>query len=234
MRSGAVTAGSGARTGAPLACGAVPSGSSLTPVPLDASHPGLEACDDLARARAHVVAAEIDPAAEVHRRTILDFVDAHDDALHRSCRTGHLTGSAVVFDAAGERFVLLHHAKLQRWLQPGGHCDGDANLPAVALREATEETGLEGLRVHPVAVDLDVHEVDPPADGPHLHLDARYLVVAPEDARLAGNHESTAIRWATEADLAALGADEGTARMIANGRRVLERLRRSGDGGAGA
>lgn len=184
---------------------------------LTADDDRLAGSDRLADARAAIVGAEVDPAAERYRRAILDFVDIHDDALHRSCRTGHLTGSALVVDAAGERVVMLHHRKLRRWLQPGGHCDGDANLAAVALREATEETGMPGLRVHPVAVDLDVHEVDPPGDGPHLHLDARYLVVVPPGADPVGNHESTDIRWATEADLDDLDVDEGTRRMVRHG-----------------
>jgi 8-oxo-dGTP pyrophosphatase MutT (NUDIX family) len=190
---------------------------------LAADHPALRPSDDLADARQALASADIDPAAEQHRTSILGFLADHDDALHRSCTRGHLTGSALVVDATGERFVVLHHRKLQRWLQPGGHCDGDANLAAVALREATEETGLDGLRVHPVAIDLDVHEVRPPAEGPHLHLDARYLVVAPPDADLEGNHESTDIRWVTEADLGELDVDEGTVRMVRHG---LDRHRR--------
>ena len=184
---------------------------------LAADAPELRASDQLVDARAAVVAADVDPAAEEHRRTILDFIDAHDDALHRSCRTGHLTGSALVVDADGRRVVVLHHRKLDRWLQPGGHCDGDANLAAVALREATEETGIDGLQVLPVAVDLDVHEVAPPDDGPHLHLDVRYLVHAPPGAEPAGNHESNDIRWASLDELAGLDLDEGTWRMVRHG-----------------
>ena len=184
---------------------------------LAADAPELRASERLADARAAVAAADVDPGAEGHRRTILDFIDAHDDALHRSCRTGHLTGSALVVDADGVRVVVLHHRKLDRWLQPGGHCDGDANLAAVALREATEETGIDGLRVLPVAVDLDVHEVAPPDDGPHLHLDVRYLVHAPPGAEPAGNHESNDIRWASLDDLAGLDLDEGTWRMVRHG-----------------
>ncbi len=194
---------------------------------LAAGDPRLAASGSLAEARGYVVGARVDPDAEVHREAILAFVDVHDDALHRSCTEGHLTGSALVVDAAGERVVLLHHRKLRRWLQPGGHCDGDANLAAVALREATEETGIAGLRVHPVAVDLDVHEVDPPAEGPHLHLDARFLVVAPAGAEPDGNHESTAIAWVPVGELGAHDPDEGTVRMVRHGLATL-----SGLGGA--
>lgn len=183
-------------------------------------HPDLAASLALADAAAAIRMADIDPAAEEHRATILEFVDAHDDALHRTCHLGHLTGSALVVDATGEHVLLLFHTKLQRWLQPGGHCDGDANLAAVALREATEESGIDGLRVHPVAIDLDVHRVDPPGDGPHLHLDARFLVVAPSGAQPQGNHESEAIRWVAPADLGDFDVDSGTVRMVRHGLRM--------------
>lgn len=189
---------------------------------LAAGHPDLRPSSSLDEAVAAISAADVDPDAERHRRTILDFVATHDDALHRSCRRGHLTGSALVVDSAAEHVLLLFHTKLQRWLQPGGHCDGDANLAAVALKEATEETGIDGLRVAPVAVDLDVHEVAPPADGPHLHLDARFLVVAPPGARPERNHESEAIRWVRPDALDDYEIDEGTVRMIRHG---LERHR---------
>ncbi|MFP5320758.1 MAG: hypothetical protein ACLGIC_02820, partial [Acidimicrobiia bacterium] len=85
---------------------------------LAADDPALRPSDDLADARKAIEAADVAPGAEPHRRTVLEFLDAHDDALHRSCEEGHLTGSALVVDAAGERFVLLHHRKLRRWLQP--------------------------------------------------------------------------------------------------------------------
>ncbi len=143
-------------------------------------------------------------------RRLLRFVADHPDAAARTCATGHLTASAFVVDPSRARAVLLFHAKLQRWLQPGGHADGDANLAAVALREATEETGIEGLRVRVPAIHVDVHRVAPPGELPHDHFDVRFLVVTPDRPVVARNHESTDHRWiAAEDDLAVLGADPG-------------------------
>ena len=102
--------------------------------------------------------------------------------------------------------------------------DGDANLAAVARREAEEETGIQGLRVHPVALDLDIHRVDPPSEDAHDHYDVRFLVVAPAAARVEANHESQDQRWVTEDELAALGVDDGLRRMAANGFRLAARL----------
>jgi 8-oxo-dGTP pyrophosphatase MutT (NUDIX family) len=117
------------------------------------------------------------------------------------------------------------HTKLGRWLQPGGHADGDTELAGVALREATEETGLEGLRVLVPAVDLDVHRVDHgDALGEHLHLDLRFVVLAPQGARLRRNHESTAMRWVTPDQLAELTDEESFRRLAARGLAALDAI----------
>ena len=184
--------------------------------------PLLGSSTDLGVARRAVAAVTVDdPAVTDARALILRWIDEHPDALQRSCTAGHLTGSALVVDADGRRIALLRHRKLRRWLQPGGHADGEANLAATALREATEETGIEGLRVAVPAVDLDVHRVEPPGEAPHLHLDVRYLVIAPPSARLRGNHESTGLLWVAPGDLAAYGVDDGLRRLVAGGLRQV-------------
>jgi 8-oxo-dGTP pyrophosphatase MutT (NUDIX family) len=187
--------------------------------------PALARSGRLADARRHVEAAL--PGEDAHedgRRRILAFAAAHPEALERTCPEGHLTGSAMVVDPASRRFLLMLHAKLGRWFQPGGHADGDGTLPGVALREAGEETGLAGLRVATPAIDLDVHEVGPP-HGPHLHLDVRYLVVAPPGAVPRGNHESLDLRWVSYDELPSFDVDEGLLRL---GRAALVALDRLG------
>ena len=155
--------------------------------------------------------------AEEHRQTVLAFLAAHADALDRRCVEGHLTGSALVVDSVGRRTLLMLHRKLGGWFQPGGHADGDGNLAHVAWKEATEETGLADLRVAVPAIDIDIHRVDPPGEPPHLHLDVRFLAVAPVGAVEVANEESLALRWVTEADLDGLGADPSTRRLVHRG-----------------
>jgi 8-oxo-dGTP pyrophosphatase MutT (NUDIX family) len=173
---------------------------------------------DLARVAGLLDGLRVGGPQEELRRRMGAFLAAHPDALLRTCAEGHFTGSGLVLDHRGRRVLLLFHRKLQRWLQPGGHADGDANLAAVALREAREETGVEGLRVDPHPVDLDIHRVRVPRDGPHDHLDVRFLVVAPPDALLRANHESEDLRWFAPDELDGLGLDAGTHRLVAAAR----------------
>ena len=152
---------------------------------------------------------------EEMRARILQFIDSHTDALHRSCKDGHLTASAAVVTRDRTAALLVLHRKLGRWLQPGGHADGDADLAAVALREATEETGITGLVVLGGPIDLDVHEI--PAHGddpPHLHLDVRYLIVAPNGSEPAPNDEVDACKWVTLDDLDDADLDTSTKRLL--------------------
>ena len=198
---------------------------------LAAGSPELAPSSDLALARAAIVAGRPgDPAHEANRARILAFVDDHADALHRSCLEGHLTGSAAVIDPTTDRVLLLFHAKVQRWLQPGGHADGDANLAGVARREAEEETGIVGLSVVRPAVDLDVHTFHNAAgtEPDHLHLDARYLVLAPAGAVPVGNHESEGLVWAARDDLHRYDVDPGTERMVDAALEALAELRAAG------
>ena len=109
---------------------------------------------------------------------------------------GHFTGSAWLVSTDGERVLLTLHRKLGRWLQLGGHADGDGDLARVALREATEESGLAGLAVEGMIFDVDRHPI--PAHGTepaHYHYDVRYVVRATSDERYTVSDESIDLRW---------------------------------------
>lgn len=157
-----------------------------------------------------------DSGQSIVRDTMVAFARDHADALERTCAPGHFTASALVVEQGTDRFVVLLHTKLGRWLQPGGHVDGSSDMPGSALREATEETGLAGLEVVEL-IDLDIHRVEPPKEQPHDHLDLRFLVLAPPGSRLVGNHESRDIRWVTIDELEGLGADAGLVRLARAG-----------------
>lgn len=176
--------------------------------------------DALAQARRHVVDAAVSSGEQRQlQEQILSFIDAHDDALFRSCLEGHLTGSAVVVDPSRSATLLIHHAKLERWLQPGGHADGDGDLANVALREAQEETGLGGLRVVSPAIDIDIHEIPARGDEPaHLHLDLRFLVVAePGSEPVRDEVETLDARWVTADDPDGLMTSDELVRLVAKG-----------------
>lgn len=129
----------------------------------------------------------------------IDFVSRTEHFWQRSTQKGHLTGSAWVLSADGESVLLLHHAKLDRWLQPGGHVDDtDDSLAETARREAMEECGIVELALHTAAIfDLDVHEIPARGNEPaHFHFDLRFLFSVPETVEIQRNLlETKAIAW---------------------------------------
>lgn len=125
-----------------------------------------------------------------------ELVRETDIAYRRERLEGHFTGSAWLVDRSGTRVLLTHHRKLGRWLQLGGHADGDADLARVALREAEEESGLRGLSVEPELFDLDRHWIPARGDVPaHWHYDARYVVRAGEHEAFTVSEESLDLAW---------------------------------------
>lgn len=132
-----------------------------------------------------------------------DFARTSFDVFQRWHPPGHFTGSAWVVSADGQRALLMHHRKLDRWLQPGGHADGDPDLSAVALREAQEETGLEALALESSEIfDLDLHTIPARGTEPeHQHWDVRFVVRASGNERFVVNAESHALAWVPIKDL---------------------------------
>lgn len=143
------------------------------------------------------------------------LLDEAGPVFERARLAGHFTGSAWVVSADGARVLLMHHRKLGRWLQLGGHADGDAHLPRVALREAEEESGLVDLVVDPAILDLDRHAIPARGSEPeHWHYDVRFVVRATGSEAFVVNQESLALAWKPVADLAAdPDADESLRRM---------------------
>ncbi|MBQ4853337.1 NUDIX hydrolase [Rhodanobacter sp. B2A1Ga4] len=132
------------------------------------------------------------------------FLHTHADAFERSNAIGHFTGSCWLVSADGARVLLMHHRKLDRWLQPGGHADGDIDLARVALREAQEETGVAGLRVEGGIFDIDRHRIPARGSEPeHWHYDVRYVVRAGGDESFVVNAESRALAWRPVNEVAA-------------------------------
>ena len=130
------------------------------------------------------------------RQAFLGFLAAREDACRRSCEAGHLTASAVVLDHTGTRVLLTLHPRVGRWLQLGGHCEpSDGSLAEAALREATEESGLAGLRISAEPVHLDVHAITCSLGVPTRHFDVRYAVHAPAGAEPVRSDESDDLRW---------------------------------------
>ena len=169
-----------------------------------------------ALARALAVYRRRWPVQAVTVGEFLELLADPHDPFQRRRLAGHFTGSAWVVSVDGRRTLLTHHRKLGRWLQPGGHADGDADLARVALREAREETGVAGLRLEDGAIfDLDRHWI--PARGAvpgHWHYDVRYVVRAGADERFVVSAESHDLAWREVATIAAdPGSDESMRRM---------------------
>ncbi|WP_238992326.1 NUDIX hydrolase [Jiangella ureilytica] len=163
------------------------------------------------------------PEQDRLRRDYLDVLDTRPDAMRRACVPAHLTGSAIVVDPAAGRVLLLLHAKAGLWLQAGGHCeDGDGSLAATALREATEESGIAGLRLGAGGrpVQLDRHPAPCRPGVVEHHLDVQYVALAPAGAVAAISDESNDLGWFGYDDLPQpLGG--GVVELIAAARAAL-------------
>jgi 8-oxo-dGTP pyrophosphatase MutT (NUDIX family) len=159
------------------------------------------------------------PPERRHLEQMQQLLSGEGDPFARDhFQPGHFTASAIVLDPDREAIVLVHHATLNRWLQPGGHFEaGDEGPIAAARREVYEETGLSDLElVDPRSglFDVDVHSI--PARGAepqHLHHDLRLLFVA-RNRELRPGHEVRAARWVELAEVERLETDRSVLRCV--------------------
>lgn len=146
------------------------------------------------------------------------FLEMHGArAFDRALDSGHITASAWILDPERRNTVLLHHRKLDRWLQLGGHVDGDPDVRRAALREAREESGLRTLRFIDEAIyDIDVHRIPARGSEPeHDHYDVRFALEADPREPLVRNAESHDVRWIALTDLESYAIDDSVRRLAA-------------------
>jgi 8-oxo-dGTP pyrophosphatase MutT (NUDIX family) len=145
------------------------------------------------------------------------------DAFSRSLITGHITASAWILDNNFGSAVLVHHRKLNKWLQPGGHTDGQEDVVAAAFREAKEETGLSNLQiVNDQIFDLDIHIIPPHGQvSAHFHYDIRFLILADKSEMPSVSHESHDVKWFNFHDVPeATGNSRSIQRMLLKSRKI--------------
>ena len=140
---------------------------------------------------------------------ILTFIAAHPDCFERTLAIGHITASALLLNKDGSKVLMMHHAKLDKWVQLGGHCDGNPDVLAVAIKEAQEESGIMGIEpVDGTIFDIDIHLIpERNHEKAHNHYDIRFILQVVSDEDFLQNSESKALRWIPK-DLAALPADQ--------------------------
>lgn len=159
-----------------------------------------------------------DTGQDALRQAVLAFLYARTDACERACVPGHITASALVMSASGEDVLLTLHPRLGRWVQLGGHCEpGDTDIVAAAIREATEESGIEGLHLDAALGAIHVHALTCSLGVPTRHLDLQFIARAPANATIAISDESLDLRW-WPVDALPEGIDASVAHLVAAGR----------------
>jgi len=134
---------------------------------------------------------------QAYKERMSTFVEGNPNCFKRSLESGHIVASSWLLNKAGTHVLLMHHRKLDLWLQLGGHCDGDTDVLAVAVKEAQEESGIMGIEpVLDSIFDIDVHRIPANSKEPaHYHYDVRFLLQVTSDEDIIQNSESKELRW---------------------------------------
>lgn len=156
-----------------------------------------------------------DPRDRLQAAIIERFIRDNPNCFERHNLTGHITGSAWLVDSSGTHVLLTQHKKLGKWLQLGGHADGDPNPLEVAIREAKEESGLNDIvPVIPGIFDVDIHTIPArPGEPAHLHYDIRFALRARSSVPIHKSDESIDLAWISLAELERYSNEESLLRM---------------------
>lgn len=130
------------------------------------------------------------------RKQMIAFINQYDNCFERSLEIGHFTASAWLLNKDHSKALLMHHAKLNMWVQLGGHCDGNSHVLEVAIKEAQEESGIQNITpIHESIFDIDVHFIPEGKEPAHYHYDVRFLLQVTSNESVIQNHESKELRW---------------------------------------
>ncbi len=161
-----------------------------------------------------------------YKTAMLNLLSEGKIAFERRRTAGHFTASAWILDPSNARVLLVLHSKIGKWLQPGGHADGNQNLLEVAKKELTEETGITSAELLKTSIfDLDIHSI-PAHEGipEHLHYDLRFIFRGNSQAAIQINHESKDFKWLPLEDISKLvNNDTSICRMVEKSKQLLKK-----------
>ena len=159
------------------------------------------------------------------RDKMLDLLQSEARCFHRDCFPAHFTGSALIIDPQTQAVLLNHHRALNKWLQFGGHCDGNENILEVAYREAIEESGIHSLTsLSHNPIDLDIHAIpsNPKRSEPaHFHYDVRFIFLSSKSNKFLLSEESHELRWFSWDEISQLSIDKNLALYLNKSREAL-------------
>jgi len=139
----------------------------------------------------------VNPQEITFKQEMLSFIMQYPNCFERSLEIGHITASAWVLNKEKTKALLMHHSKLNKWFQVGGHCDGNPDVLSVAIKEAQEESGIKN--IIPISFeifDIDIHLIpENKKEKAHYHYDIRFLLQVVSDEQIIQNRESKELRW---------------------------------------